>query len=140
MRNNNVPHPLSFGTEDARAALRVGASVGLPIVALYASNHAHLAVNGAFGALTSLYGHSEPAESRIETQFVVGVSLVATVAVAAASSLLRAPDAYLALLLFAIVCVAGTVGTLMKWVPRGEIFFILVFLVIAGIPSQRDQF
>ena len=65
---------------------------------------------------------------------------MATVAIAAAYSALHAPVGYLIFLLFAIVCVAGTLGTAMKWVPRGEIFFILVFLVIAGIPLQRDGF
>ena len=137
---NNVRHPFSLQIEDARAAIRVGVSVGLPIAVLYVLNYPHLAVNGAFGALTSLYGHSETADRRIETQLVVGVSLVATVAIAAAYSALHAPVGYLIFLLFAIVCVAGTLGTAMKWVPRGEIFFILVFLVIAGIPLQRDGF
>jgi hypothetical protein len=137
---NNVRHPFSVQIEDARAAIRVGVSVGLPIAVLYALNYPHLAVNGAFGALTSLYGHSETADRRIETQLVVGVSLVATVAIAASYSVLHAPVGYLIFLLFAIVCAAGTLGTAMKWVPRGEIFFILVFLVIAGIPLQRDGF
>jgi Fusaric acid resistance protein-like len=61
-------------------------------------------------------------------------------AMRAAYSALHAPVGYLIFLLFAIVCAAGTLGTAMKWVPRGEIFFILVFLVIAGIPLQRDGF
>jgi hypothetical protein len=79
-------------TSDLRAALRDGASVGLPLLAIYASGQIHFAVYAAFGAPTSLYGHSETVQRRVETQVVVGVALVATLALAAISSAAQGPE------------------------------------------------
>jgi len=126
--------PFKVKTQDIRAALRVGASVGLPLMALYASGHIHFAVYAAFGALTSLYGHSETVQRRVETQLVVGVALVLTLTAAAAYSAAQGPAWLLAVMLPAVVIGGGTLGAIMGWVPRGEIFFVLVLLVIAGIP------
>lgn len=131
--------PFKVKTQDIRAALRVGASVGLPLVALYASGHIHFAVYAAFGALTSLYGHSEPAQRRVETQVVVGVALVATLAVAAIYSVAQGPDWLLSIMLAVVVVAAGTLGTVMGWTPRGEIFFILALLVVASIPLTANE-
>ncbi|MBA4790720.1 MAG: FUSC family protein [Rhizobiales bacterium] len=125
--------------QDARAALRVAASVGVPLLALYLTGHLDIAVYAAFGALASLYGHSETAQSRAETQVVVAIGFVATVAAAVAYSAAGGPLWLLGALLFAVVVGAGTLGTLMGWVPRGEIFFILVLLVIADIPVAPDR-
>ncbi|GAB4064180.1 FUSC family protein [Ancylobacter sonchi] len=122
-----------------RAACRVGASVGLPLLAMYATNHLHFAVYAAFGALTSLYGHSETVRRRVETQAVAGAALLATLAAAVLYSAAQGPEWLLSLMLAAVVVGAGTLGTVMAWVPRGEIFFILVLLVIAGIPLTPDD-
>ncbi|ADH88588.1 conserved hypothetical protein [Ancylobacter novellus DSM 506] len=131
--------PFEVKTQDLRAALRVGVSVGLPIWAIYASGHIHFAVYAAFGALTSLYGHSEIVERRVETQVVAGAALVATLASGALYSVTQGPQWLLPVMLAAVVVGAGTLGTIMRWVPRGEIFFILVFLVVAGIPLTPEE-
>ncbi|MGU3494795.1 FUSC family protein [Xanthobacteraceae bacterium A53D] len=130
---------LTVTAEDAIAAVRVGLSVGLPLFALYAADQLHFAVYAAFGALTSLYGHSETARRRAESQLVVGLCMVATIAVGALYAALSGPTFVLGILLFAVVVGTGTLGAVMGWVPRGEIFFILVLLVIAGIPIRLDQ-
>ena len=127
-------------TGDWRAAFRVGLSVAVPLVFIYYAETLHYAVYAAFGALTSLYGHSENARQRIETQAVAGAALVLTLTVAAAFSVAQGPQWVLFPLLAAVVVGAGTLGTLMGWVPRGEIFFILVLLVVAGIPLENGAF
>lgn len=119
--------------------MRVGASVGLPLLVMELTGHLHFAVYAAFGALTSLYGHSETVEGRLETQVVVGVALVATLVSAAFYSAAQGPEWLLLSMLALTVVVAGTLGTVMGWVPRGEIFFILVLLVIAGIPLSASE-
>lgn len=131
--------PFEVKIQDVRAALRVGVSVGVPLWTLYASGHIHLAVYAAFGALTSLYGHSESVERRVETQVVAGAALVATLAAAAFYSAAQGPQWLLPVMLALVVVGAGTLGTIMRWVPRGEIFFILVLLVVAGIPLTADE-
>jgi uncharacterized membrane protein YccC len=121
---------------DVEAALRVGLSVGLPLGVTYAFGRLDLAVYAAFGALASLYGHGEVNRHRSETQAVAAVALTATTAMAAVFAAAQGPLWLLGFLLAATVIAAGTLGVLMKWVPRGEMFFVLVLLVIASIPGE----
>lgn len=125
-------HPYQHEVE---TALRVGVSVGLPLIALYALDRLDLAACAAFGALTSLYGHGEASRRRFETLVVAAVALVATIAVALVFSAAHGPSWILGSLLVATVVAGGTLGALMRWVPRGEIFFVLTLLVLAQIPT-----
>ncbi|HYG44850.1 MAG TPA: hypothetical protein VEA17_18170, partial [Bordetella sp.] len=125
---------------DIKAAIRVGLSVGLPLAAVYLAGRLDLAVFGAFGGLTSLYGHSESALQRIETQIMAALALIVTIAAAAAFAA-YAPDHggapwLLAMLLAAAVLGPGSLGAVLGWVPRGEIFFVLTLMVIAGLPMD----
>jgi hypothetical protein len=131
--------PFDVKAEDARAALRVGVSVGLPLLVMVLADQIQFAVYAAFGALTSLYGHNERAGRRIETQAVAGAALVVTLACAVVYATTHAPFWLLPLMLAGAVVGAGTLGTIMGWVPRGEMFFILVLLVVAGIPLSPDE-
>jgi uncharacterized membrane protein YccC len=121
------------------AAIRVALAVGLPLLALDAVGQLDLAVYAAFGALASLYGNGESAKQRVETQVVAGTGLVATIAVAMAYAAAQAPVPLLGVLLAVTVIGAGTLGAVMRWVPRGEMFFVLVLLVIADIPTSWDR-
>ncbi|MCB4771329.1 FUSC family protein [Ancylobacter sp. Lp-2] len=131
--------PFKVKTPDLRAALRVGLSVGLPILALYASGHIHFAVYAAFGALTSLFGHSETRQRRVETQVVVGAALLVTLVAAVVYSVAAGPEWLLSIMLAAVVVGAGSLGTIMGWAPRGDIFFVLVLLILAGIPLTTAE-
>lgn len=124
---------------DIEAAIRVAVSVGMPLLALYAAGRLDLAVYAAFGGLAMLYGHSEPAKKRVESQIVAGTGLVLTMAVAMAYSATQAPIAVLGVLLAVTVIAAATLGAAMRWVPRGEMFFVLVLLIIADIPTSWDR-
>jgi hypothetical protein len=119
---------------DIKAAVRVGLSVGLPLAAVYAAGRLDLAVFAAFGGLASLYGHSESAKQRIETQIVAALVLVAMIALASAYAASHAQEWVLGVLLAAVVIGTGSLGSLMGWVPRGEIFFVLVLLIVASLP------
>lgn len=127
-----IPRPRRH---EIRAAVRVGLSVGLPLLAVFAMGRLDLAVFAAFGALASLYGHSEPSGRRIGTQLTVAVALTLTMAVATLFAAAHGPTSLLGVLLVATVLCAGALGAVMGWVPRGEIFFVLVLLVLAGIPA-----
>ena len=124
---------------DIEAAIRVAVAVGLPLLALDAIGRLDLAVYAAFGGLAMLYGHGEPAKRRVESQIVAGVGLAVTIAVAMAYSAAQAPVSLLGVLLAATVIAAATVGAAMRWVPRGEMFFVLVLLIIADIPTSWDR-
>jgi hypothetical protein len=123
---------------DIEAAVRVAAAVGLPLLALDAVGRLDLAVYAAFGGLAMLYGHSEPAKRRVESQIVAGTGLVITMAVAMLWSASQAPLWILGLLLALAVSAAATLGTVMRWIPRGEMFFVLVLLIVAAIPAKWE--
>jgi uncharacterized membrane protein YccC len=124
---------------DVEVAMRVGVSVGLPLLAVFAIGRLDLAGYAAFGALTSLYGNGEIRHRRFETQIVAAVALVATIAVAAVFSAAHGPLWILSVLLVGTVLAAGTLGAAMGWVPRGEIFFVLPLLVLAQKPTAWTE-
>ena len=124
---------------DIEAAIRVAAAVGLPLLALDAISRLDLAVYAAFGGLAMLYGHNEPAKRRVESQIVAGAGLVLTMAVAMAWSAAQAPVWLLGVLLALTVAAAVTLGAALRWAPRGEMFFVLVLLIVAAIPTKWES-
>ncbi|WP_425067448.1 FUSC family protein [Reyranella sp.] len=124
---------------DVESAIRVAAAVGLPLLALDAIDRLDLAVYAAFGGLAMLYGHSEPAKQRVESQIVAGTGLVLTIAAGMAWSASQAPIAVLGVLLALTVIAGVTLGSAMRWIPRGEMFFVLVLLIIAAIPTKWEN-
>lgn len=125
--------------DDVEDALRVAVAVGLPLLALDAVGRLDLAVYAAFGGLAMLYGHGESSKQRVTTQIVAGAGLVITIAVAMAYAAAQAPLLVLGMLLAVTVVAAATLGAAMRWVPRGEMFFVLVLLIIASIPTSWDR-
>ncbi|MFZ5781238.1 MAG: FUSC family protein [Pseudomonadota bacterium] len=121
------------------SAIRVSLAVGLPLLTLHAIDRLDLAVYAAFGGLAMLYGHGEPSKRRVESQIVAGAGLVATMAAAMAYSAALGPVWLLGVLLAVTVLGASTLGAAMGWMPRGEMFFVLVLLIIAGIPTGWDR-
>ena len=126
--------PSHLSRNDVDTTIRVGLSIGLPLLVVYAVDRLDLAVYAAFGALTSLYGNAETSHRRLETLVVAAVGLVATIFVATVFTAAHGPLWLLGLLLATTALSAGTLGALMRWVPRGEIFFVLVLLVLAQMP------
>ena len=124
---------------DIESAVRVAVAVGVPLLLLDAIGRLDLAVYAAFGGLAMLYGHNEPPKQRVESQIVAGTGLVLAIAVAMAYSAAQAPAAVLGALLAVTVIAAATLGAAMHWVPRGEMFFVLVLLIIANIPTSWDR-
>lgn len=124
---------------DVEAAVRVAVGIGLPLLALDAVDRLDLAIYAAFGGLAMLYGHGESAKQRMESQVVAGVGLVVAIAAGMVCAAAQAPVWLLGALLAVTTATAATLGAAMRWVPRGEMFFVLVLLIIAGIPTSWDR-
>jgi uncharacterized membrane protein YccC len=125
--------PSSFGRHDVDVAVRVGVSVCLPLLAVYAIGRLDLAAYAALGSLTSLYGHAETSHRRFETLFVAAITLVATITISAVFAAYHGPLWLLGVALVATVVGGGTLGALMGWLPRGEVFFVLALLVLDNV-------
>jgi len=128
-----------MGRHDIEGAIRVALAVGLPLLALYAIGRLDLAVYAAFGGLAMLYGHGEPAKRRVQSQIVAGAGLVVAMAAAMVYSAAHAPVFVLGALLAVTVIAAATLGAVMRWGPRGEMFFVLVLMIIADVPTSWDR-
>src|ERR1700728_869860 len=101
---------------------------------VYAIGRLDLAAYAALGSLTSLYGHAETSHRRFETLFVAAITLVATITISAVFAAYHGPSWLLVVALVATVVGGGTLGALMGWLPRGEMFFVLALLVLSDIP------
>jgi uncharacterized membrane protein YccC len=128
-----------IGRDDLEEALRVALSVGLPLLTVYVLGRLDLAIYAAFGGLAMLYGHGESAKQRVQSQIVAGAGFVAMIAVGMTYSAAHPPIAVLGVLLAATVIAAATLGAAMGWVPRGEMFFVLVLMIIADVPADWDR-
>ena len=131
-----TPHSFRKWSEWRVANTAMG---GVSFLALEAIGRLDLAVYAAFGGLAMLYGHNEPSRKRVESQVVAGTGLVVTMAVAMAWSASHAPLAVLGVLLALTVIAGVTLGSAMRWIPRGEMFFVLVLLIIAAIPTKWES-
>jgi uncharacterized membrane protein YccC len=128
-----------FGRHDVDVAVRVGVSVCLPLFTVYAIGRLDLAAYAALGSLTSLYGHAETSHRRFETLFVAAITLVATITISAVFAAYHGPSWLLVVALVATVVGGGTLGALMGWLPRGEMFFVLALLVLSDIPIAWSE-
>jgi hypothetical protein len=64
-----------------RAAVRAGASMGIPLAVLYALGRTELSLFTAIGAFTAIFGREQSGQSRWRIQVGVGLSLVLSVLV-----------------------------------------------------------
>lgn len=125
--------------QDVGTAVRTSLAFGIPLLALEAVGRLDLAVYASFGALASLYGNGEPWRLRLQTQIVAGIGLLATIAIGVAASAAQGPTWLLGVLLATVVLATGTLGAAMRWLPRGDFFFVLVLMVLAAIPTNWDR-
>src|SRR4051812_14056054 len=64
-----------------RAAVRAGASMGIPLAVLYALGRTELSLFAAIGAFTAIFGREQSGRARWRIQVGVGLSLVLSVLV-----------------------------------------------------------
>lgn len=135
LRHARLLHRLGPANRDHASALRVALSVAVPSLALLAAGRADLIVYAVFGALTGMYGRSEPHQLRLRHQLHAALVLVGglTVGVVLSVNQLHSWS------LVAVEAVLAAVGSLFAdkvgLKPNGPFFGILALGACASIPT-----
>jgi hypothetical protein len=122
------------GPSAHRVALRAGASVLVPLLAVVALGHPEWSAYAAFGAFTSLYGRNHIHLSRATMQLSAGTLLVAAVVAGVLVGTLDS-RAWVAVGVTAAFAVLGSmVSAAQDWHPPGPIFLVFGFGAVASAP------
>ncbi len=115
-----------------RAALRAGASVAIPLLALWLGGRLAWAPAATFGALTSIYGRAEPHAGRLRMQFQAGAAL--TIAVTIGTAVGCCPGRrWLSVLAVTACAAAGSLAAdRLGWHPPGPLFIVFSSATLAS--------
>lgn len=128
-------HRLEPANNDHLAALRVALSVAVPSLLLLATGRSDLMIYAVFGALTGMYGRSEPHQLRLRHQSQAAVVLLGGVAVGVFLSVNHLHSWWLV----GVEAVLAGVGSLfadrVRLKPNGPFFGILALGACASVPT-----
>lgn len=128
---------MAFGPSraDHIPALRIAASVGVPLLVLLCLHRTDLAVYASFGAFTSLYARHQPLLSRFRHQCWAGLMVLACIGLGILLSEAGAGP-WVLVTVCALVAAAGAVATAsLSMRPPGSVFFIFATGAIGSISS-----
>jgi hypothetical protein len=118
-----------------RVAARVGLSVLVPLMVLWAAGHLELSIYATFGAFTSLYGRNHVGLSRAQMQATLALVLTVSVVLGVTVGL-SAERAWWAVPVAAVVAAAGSLlSDVQDWHPPGPLFLVFAFTACASLPS-----
>lgn len=121
--------------DDHRVALRVGASLAIPLLLLLATHRLDWSAYAVFGAFASLYGRALPYARRTGMQLTAAATMVAAVVLGVAVSLLPGAQ-WVAVAIGAVVsCVAAALAQVLDWHPPGPLFQMFGFATCAAVPA-----
>ncbi|WP_082462051.1 FUSC family protein [Agromyces sp. Leaf222] len=123
-----------FRTLDVEVALRAALAAAVPLTILVAIGRTEWAAYAAFGAMTAIFGRSEPYGTRMRTVTTAGAVQVAATGLGILLAVVHAPlgveAAVLALLITAVIVVFNVLGV----TPSGPLFAVFGLLVCAAQP------
>lgn len=134
LRQLRALHTLEPASNDHLAALRVAVSVALPSLLLLGAGRPDLIIYAVFGALTGMYGRSEPHQLRLRHQSQAALVLLSGVAVGVFLSVHHLHSWWL-VGVEALLAGAGSVfADRVKLKPNGPFFGILALGACASVP------
>ena len=134
VRQVHALHRLEPADNDHLAALRVAISVAVPSLFLLAMGRPDLIMYAVFGALTGMYGRSEPHQLRLRHQSQAALVLLGGVAVGVFLSVNHLQSWWL-VGVEALLAAAGSVySDRVKLKPNGPFFGILAMGACASVP------
>ncbi|MGO4104290.1 FUSC family protein [Leifsonia sp. YAF41] len=124
---------------DVEVATRAALATVIPLIVLIALGRIDWAPYATFGAMTALYGRSEPYRIRLRTVSVAALGLLVSmalgVAMAASGAALPLLAAGLVLVIVAGLLLAAAVGLF----PPTPIFFVFAYTVCSQVPTPVDE-
>ena len=129
----------SLRTLDLEVASRASLAVVVPLSVLVLAGRIDWAAYASFGAMTSLYGRSEPYRLRARTVSVAAACLLVSVAAGLAMSVTGAALPALVLGLMLVITAGILVASTYGLFPGTPIFFVFAYLVCAQVPAPEDE-
>lgn len=134
VRQVRALHRLEPANNDHLAALRVALSVAVPSLLLLALGRADLIIYAVFGALTGMYGRSEPHQLRLRHQSQAALVLLSGVAVGVFLSVNHLQSWWLVAVEALLAGVGSVYSDRVKLKPNGPFFGILALGACASVP------
>ena len=128
-------HRLEPATGDHLAALRVALSVAVPSLLLLVLGRTDLMIYAVFGALTGMYGRSEPHQLRIRHQGQGALVLLSGVAVGVTLSINHIHSWWLVAVEAILAGVGSVYADRVRLKPNGPFFGILALGACASVPT-----
>ncbi|WP_458780793.1 FUSC family protein [Arthrobacter sp. D3-16] len=127
-------HRLEPANRDHLAALRVAISVAVPSLLLVAAGRTDLIMYAVFGALTGMYGRSEPHQFRLRHQSQAAVVLLGGVAAGLFLSVNHLHSWWLVAVEAVLAGVGSVFADRVRLKPNGPFFGILALGACASVP------
>ncbi|MGN7202514.1 FUSC family protein [Arthrobacter sp. SAFR-044] len=128
-------HRLEPANGDHLAALRVAISVAVPSLLLLAAGRTDLMIYAVFGALTGMYGRSEPHQLRLRHQGQGALVLLTGVAVGVMLSINHIHSWWLVAVEATLAGVGSVYADRVRLKPNGPFFGILALGACASVPT-----
>jgi hypothetical protein len=128
-------HRLEPANRDHLAALRVAISVAGPSLLLLAAGRTDLIMYAVFGALTGMYGRSEPHQFRLLHQCQAAVVLLGGVTVGVVLSINHIHSWWLVAVEAVLAGVGSVFADRVRLKPNGPFFGILALGACASVPA-----
>ena len=140
MRHLRALHSLSPANNDHLSALRVAVSVAVPSLALLFLGRPDLIIYAVFGALTGMYGRSEPHQLRLVHQSQGALVLLSGVGVGVFLSVNHLHSWWLVGVEAALAGVGSVFSDRVNLKPNGPFFGILALGACASVPTTVPWF
>jgi hypothetical protein len=125
---------------DLEVATRAALAAVIPLIILVAIGRIEWAPYASFGAMTSLYGRSEPYRVRVRTVTVAAIALVASISAGLLMAVWQASLLVLTVGLLIVIVVGILVATTASLAPGTPIFFVFAYMVCAQAPTPSHEF
>ncbi len=140
MRHLRALHRLGPANNDHLSALRVAVSVAVPSLALLFLGRPELIIYAVFGALTGMYGRSEPHQLRLVHQAQAALVLLSGVGVGIFLSVNHLHSWWLVGVEAVLAGVGSVFSDRVNLKPNGPFFGILALGACASVPTTVPWF